>query len=399
MKLCACIPLLILASALTAAPDPASLPAADHLLLATLPVRVVPKREVTVVAPLTGRFTLFVPHDIRSVTDQTIWGAIDPELIDLDARALAQTQALHETREVIDWRVNQINERTKIEDTLGRLKAERTLLERLEKSPELIELYFREHRDSPPADATTSPAAATPATADEATPERIALMRKRIDTEIALLATKLSYLGSPRQEDLELGLARIKLEQQAFDHQRRAQLARLSAPFDAEFRLLLPIRAGGNTIEVRAGDDLARLSDLTSILIQVPVTQPAWRSLPTDNLEVRLVTDSPERPVLRARFTDTLLVTRGGREELVYLFAVSADDLPSARPLVGGLLQGELHYVSRSPLRLATKLDLARANPALLREQSWNGLITSLYPGWRIACIGQHQLALIPPAP
>ncbi len=403
MKLRAALALLLFVPAF-AAPEPALLPASQNLLLATLPVRVTPKREVTVTAPLSGRFTLLVPHSTATLADQTIWGAIDLERLELETRALAQTEALHEAREVIDWRVNQINERTKLEDTLGRLKAERALLDRLEKNPALAELYFR--KQSPDEPSTPAPAPSPelnhnfpPSSGGEAAPERIALMRQRIDTETALLETKLSYLGSPRQEELELGVSRLKLEQQTFEHQRRTQLSRLTSPFDAEFRLLLPLKPGADTIEVRAGDDIALLRDLSSIVIQVPVAQPAWRSLPLENLEVRIPSGSSSRPALSARFEDTLLLTRGGREELFYLFAVPAADLAHARPLLGGLLQGELHYVSPTPLRLATKLDLARAAPALLREQGWSALVSSLYPGWRIACIGQHQLALLPPTP
>lgn len=401
------LPLLLAATPaaplLAVVPAPATLPAADALLLATLPVRITPKREVTVTAPLTGQFTLLVPHATQTIADQTTWGAIDLDRLELEARALAQAKTLYDARDVIDWRVNQINERTKLEDTLGRLKAERALLNRLAQNPELADLYFRDQaaaaatsnsvlaRDSEP-----PPDAPSKALAKEG-PDRIPLMRRRIETELTLLETKLSYLGSAQQEDLELGLSRFKLEQQAFEYQRRAQLARLTAPFDAEFRLLLPLKPGSTTMEVRSGDDIARLRDLTSILIQVPVTQPLWRTLPPESLEVRIPLDTPERVSLRARFHDTLLVTRSGREELLYLFAVAPADLAAARPLVGGLLQGELYYAPGTSLRLAQKLDLAAAAPAILREAGWPALVASLYPGWRLACIGQHQLALLPP--
>ena len=402
------LPLLLAATPaaplLAVVPAPATLPTADALLLATLPVRITPKREVTVTSPLTGQFTLLIPHDTQTLADQTTWGAIDLDRLELEARALAQAKTLYDARDVIDWRVNQINERTKLEDTLGRLKAERALLNRLAQNPELADLYFRDQaaaattpsksvlaRDSEPPPATPSEALA------KEDPDRIPLMRRRIETELTLLETKLSYLGSAQQEDLELGLSRFKLEQQAFEYQRRAQLARLTAPFDAEFRLLLPLKPGSTTMEVRSGDDIARLRDLTSILVQVPVTQPLWRTLPPESLEVRIPLDTPERVSLRARFQDTLLVTRSGREELLYLFAVAPADLAAARPLVGGLLQGELYYAPGTPLRLAQKLDLAAAAPAILREAGWPALVASLYPGWRLACIGQSQLALLPP--
>ncbi|MEY4489534.1 MAG: hypothetical protein RIQ79_2042 [Verrucomicrobiota bacterium] len=403
---------------------PAALPVADGVLLATLPVRVTPKREATITAPIGGLFTLLIPHETHSLPEKTVWGAVDLDRLDLEARALAQAKALYSAREVIDWRVNQINDRTKLEDTLGRLRAERALLDRIDQNPALAELYFRDQAAPaspppplgtpssssallpPPSTAPVSQATSqslidkTPSpavSASSSSPERILLMRRRIDTELALLDTKLSYLGSPVQEDLELGLMRLKLEQQTFEYERRAQLARFAAPFDAEFRLLLPLKPGSTTMEVRSGDDIARLRDLTSILIQVPVTQPLWRTLPPEQLEVRVSLEASAHTNLRARFQDTLLVTRGGREELLYLFAVDTADLDAARPLVGGLLQGELYYAPGTPVRLVQKLDLAAAAPDVLREKGWPGLVASLYPGWRLACVGQSQLALLPP--
>ncbi len=348
------------------------LPASSSVLLASLPVRVTPARETTFLAPLTGELTLLVPPDTRELTEGTLWGEVERERTDLDARALDLAAEIFKKREQSDWHVQQFQDRSRTEDRLNQIAAEKALLDRIGSSPELTALYFKERAGSTEG-----------LTAEE--------MRRRLDDEEKLLRQRLDYVGSNDQIDLEIGLQKLKLEQQRFDFERRIRSTRLTAPFDGELRLLLRLRPDRTTYTIEAGQEIARMQDTRRILVQVPIAQASLRNLPVEHLEVRL---GGPRSRIVAKFLEREVVSRMNREELLYIFEVPPAQAQAARSLIGGAVQGELWFDSNEPLHLARKLHLAVAAPDTLREEGWPAVVETVYPGWRLVCTGQHQLGL-----
>lgn len=376
------LPALLCASPLFAQTSPPSsrlippdrLPPADSVLLAALPVRVTPAREFIVTSPLAGELTLLLPPSTRTLAEGQTWGEIERERIELESLALEKTEALFAKRERPDWFIQQFQDQAKTEDRLNQIAAEKSLLTRIEDDPELTELYFQDR-------------------ADGSSPLTAADLRARLDAEESLLRQRITYVGSEEQIDIELGLQELKLAQQRHEFQRRVRSARLTAPFAGDFRLLFPTRADQTTYLVESGQEIARFQDNRAIHVQLPITQPSLRTLPVSSLEVRL--GSP-RQRLTAQFLERDVIIRQNREELVYIFALTGDAVASARPLVGGMVQAELWFRSSEPLRLARKLTLASEAPDLLRTEGWNAVVASLYPGWRVVCVGQHQIGLAP---
>lgn len=371
--------------------DAKDFPETDGIVLATLPVRVTPARELIVNAPITGELALEVIEPRTMQAQARLWGRIDPERISLEAEMLELKKRQLEKKEIPEWTLAQQQEKKRLEEELRKLEAELRLLRRIEADPDLADLYL-EDLAAPPADDAAPGGDGDSGEADPG--EAVASLMARVNQDIALIRKRLDYVGTEEQAEIEVGLLRRVSEQVAMDFKRKREQTTLTMPFTGELELLVPVPdSPTQAIPVEAGQELARIRDFTRIEVQAPVDDPRWRLLNPGQLEARFYPMGPGKPVIAA-FRGRQNIIRQGREELVYLFQFAEEDRETARRLIGGLVTCDLFF--RADVRRVPKLKLAMAHPDAIRQEGWQAAVEQAFSGYRLICIGQNAIGIAP---
>jgi hypothetical protein len=354
-----------------------SYPLSHELVLGTVPVEVQPARFQKVKAPLSGPLHLRLPAAGTRLAQGALWAEFDPARGELERAAFDLARELLAEKEIPQFRLDQSRTRAELADKLGELERQSALLAKIVREPALAALYLDEEGRAGGLD-------------------QARYLLTQLEQQARLLRTVLAYTGTPRQEELELGVLRLKLSQQELELQRRADASRLTMPFAGEIVLIPPAPPDGEPLAVEAGMDLAWLQDFSQLNLRVPVRRAEWRLLPAAQLTVRLDTGATG-PRVTAAFFRSLTEEVHGREELVYYFTLAADQSTPARALVGGQLSAQLITALVEPARLVPKLDLVLADPAAFRAGGWAGGLATLLPGARLVGVGETHLAIIAP--
>lgn len=348
-------------------------PLANEIVLGTITAEVTPARALRLKAPATGQLHLNLPPANRPLAKGTVWAELDPAQLDLQRRAVALARALLEAKEEPALRLEQVRTRADLTERLDEIERQSAMLRKLLKEPELGELYLADQDAAGGAD-------------------KVRYMLTQLDQQARLLREVLTFVGTPKQEKLELQALRLKLEQQEIDLERRERDSRLTMPFDGELTLVPPLPPAGEPLYIESGMDLARIQDFSRVDARAVIKRTEWRLL--DPSRVRLRVDAG-REVLFANFSRALTEEVFGREELVYYFTFRAEQKTAARALVGGQVSVQLLAALPQPARLVPKLDLALADPDLLRTAGWDAAVAQLIPGAHVALSGDTHLAIV----
>lgn len=368
--------LLFLCTAVAlAALDLRRYPLADEIILGTLNAEIRPARHLQLKAPATGQLFLRLPPAGKPLAKGAVWAELDPARLDLERRAVALARALLTAKEEPALRLEQARSRADLTERLDELERQAAMLRQLIKEPELGELYL--------ADQDLDGGSA-----------KVRTMLAQLDRQAKLLREVLEFVGTPRQEGLELQALRLKLEQQEIELTRRERDSRLVMPFDGEITLVPPAPPAGEPLFIESGMDLARLQDFSRIDARAVIRRTEWRLLDPAQVKLRVVAGTG---VLRADFFRGLAEEIFGREELVYYFTFPPAQKAAARALVGGRISAQLLAVLPQSARLVPKLDLALADPELLRTAGWDAAVAQLIPGARVLLHGDTHLAIAEP--
>jgi hypothetical protein len=348
-------------------------PLSDEIILGTTNAEVRPARYLRLKAPATGQLHLKLPAAGRTLAKGEVWAELDPARLDLERRAVALARALLTAKDEPTLRLEQARQRADLTERLDELERQAAMLRKLLDDPELSKLYLAEQ--------------ATAGSSD-----KIREMLTQLDRQSGLLREVLVFVGTPRQEALELQALHLKLEQQEIELDRRERDSRLMMPFAGEITLVPPRPPAGDPLYIESGMDLARLQDFSSVAARTVIKQTAWRLLDPARLKMRVVAG---REVLNASFTRSLTEEIFGRDELVYYFTFDSGQTAAARALVGGQISVQLLAILPQPARLVPKLDLALANPELFRTAGWDAAVAHLIPGARVIQHGDTHLAII----
>jgi len=367
-----CILLFLCTAVSLAAFDLRRYPLADEIVLGTITAEVKPARHLRLKAPSTGQLHLRLPPTNRPLAKGTVWAELDPARLNLERRAFALARALLEAKEEPALRLEQTRARADLTERLDELERQSTMLRKLLKEPELGELYLA---DQDAAGGT----------------DKVRYMLTQLDHQARLLREVLAFVGTPKQEELELQALRLKLEQQEIELDRRERDSRFIMPFDGELTLVPPLPPPGEPLIIESGMDLARIQDFSRVDARVVIKRTEWRLLDPSRVRLRVNAGSE---VLFADFSRALAEEIFGREELVYYFTFRPEQRTAARALVGGQISAQLLAVLPQSARLVPKLDLALANPDLFRNADWDVAVAQLIPGARVILHGDTHLAI-----
>ncbi len=347
-------------------------PIADEIVIGTLNAEVRPARHLRLKAPATGQLHLKLPPSRRIIAKGEVWAELDPARLNLERRAVALAQASLKAKEEPALRLEQARNRADLTERLDEIERQAAMLNQLIQEPELGELYLAE-QDTPGGT------------------EKIRAMLVQLDRQARLLREVLTFVGTPRQEELELQALHLKLEQQQIELERRERDSRLTMPFDGEITLVPPLPPAGEPLYIESGMDLARLQDFSRVDARTVIRRTEWRLLDPSRVKLRVAAGSS---MLRADFARSLSEEVFGRDELVYYFTFSPEQTRTARALVGGQISAQLLFVLPESARLVPKLDLALADPELVRTAGWDAAVAQLIPGARILLHGDTHLAI-----
>lgn len=348
-------------------------PLAEELVLGTVTAEVLPARQLRLKAPATGYLHLTLPPPGTRITKDTVWAELDPARLDLERRALKLARALLTAKEEPALRLEQARNQADLIERLDEIERQAAMLRKLLKEPDLGELYL--------SDATDAAAKAR-------------AMLAQLDRQAGLVRDVLAYVGTSRQEELELQALHLKLEQQEIELTRRERDSRLVMPFDGELTLIPPAPPAGEPLFVESGLDLARLQDFAQLHARTVMRRTEWRLVDPARVTLRIPTGGGE---LRARYTRRLTEEVFGREELVYHFAFAPDQAVAARPLVGGQISAQLVAALPQPARLVPKLDLLLLDPESFRTLGWEQAVARLIPGATVVLQGETHVAIVTP--
>lgn len=348
-------------------------PLANEIVLGTITAEVTPARALRLKAPATGQLHLNLPPTNRPLAKGTVWAELDPAQLDLQRRAVALARALLEAKEEPALRLEQVRTRADLTERLDEIERQSAMLRKLLREPELGELYLADQAATGGAD-------------------KVRYMLTQLDQQARLLREVLTFVGTPMQEELELQALQLKLEQQEIELARRERDSRLVMPFDGELTLVPPLPPEGEPLYIESGMDLARIQDFSRVDARAVIKRTEWRLLDPSRVRLRV---NAGREVLFADFSRALTEEVFGREELVYYFTFHAEQKTAARALVGGQISVQLLATLPQAARLVPKLDLALADPELLRTTGWDAAVTQLIPGARVALSGDTHLAIV----
>jgi len=354
-------------------------PLASEMVIGTVTVEVQPVRQIRIKAPASGLLHLHLPPPGTRLNKGTVWAELDPARLALERLAVNLARDLLIEKEEPALRLEHARTRAELTDRLDELRRQIAMLEQFIHQPDLAELYLNE---SSPAASADEPAAR----------EKIQTALDQLIRQTELLTQILDYAGTPRQDDLEITALRLKLEQQQLELDRRTRDSQLVMPFDGEITLLPPQPPAGEPLYIENGMDLARLEDFSRVSARAVIRQTAWRLLPPLDLSLQLPSATGD---LRGRFSRGLVEETFGRDELVYYFSFTAQQIRQVRPLIGGQVSAKLIAQLSQPAYLIPKLALVLADPEIFSHREWTEAVPLLIPKARVLLQGETHLAIV----
>lgn len=352
-------------------------PRVERMRLATVPCRVLPKTSLNINAPYSGLLRIYVDRSSTNLQAGFVWAEFEPKIL------AAESNALYEARAKVDER-----ERLLLELELPRQRIEISRkVEELTKQVTLMKLL------------ATNPAVAPKimpfAGIKEKSVRNEAIARSEEELRVAqqnyqyLVQTNLQVLG----HDFQTQRSELDRRQLEFDRQQAA--ARLKMPFDGQLNPSLPLADGVTEYPVNAGQELSVVRDLSLVLLRVPLADPSWSALPTEQLAA--VVTLPDGSRMEAPFAFKKLERVQLREDVVFYFQFPMERSPSAARLVGTEVSCELWLGLGQPAYVVPKLTLVLHQPSAFSSRRWNEGLAKLAPGASLLVEGQNDIAIVLP--
>ena len=171
-------------------------------------------------------------------------------------------------------------------------------------------------------------------------------------------------------------------------------------PFAGQLIVSLQLAEGVTEYPVSAGQELAVVRNLNTILLKVPLEDVSWSGLPTGKLAA-VISHLPDGTASRA----PLRLQRNWRSQpcarrSFYYFQFPAGRIVRRRPLLVGTAPAcELWLGLSQPARIVPKLALVLHEPDAFQNRHWNEGISWILPGAQVLVEGQTDLAILPPVP
>jgi hypothetical protein len=348
--------------------------------LATLPGRVMPGTSLIINAPISGQLRLYIDRPQTNLPAGFVWGEFEPKALAVEAAELAEAHKKIEERERLFSEIELPREKIKLRREISEARKQVALLELLSTNPELAQAAIG-------AVGLNKDGMLKAGTLQEAR-EELALMEENLKF---LSATNVAMPG------FDLDTARFELDRRQLDFDRRQAQSRFKMPFAGQLITSLQLAQGASEYPVSAGQELAVVRDLNTILLRLPLEDVSWSSLPTDKLTA--VLHLPDGARLDAPFAYKKLERSSLREEVFYYFQFPIEDSASAALLVGADPVCELWLGLSQPARIVPKLALVLREPAAFQSRHWNEGLSQLIPGAQLLVEGQTDLAVLPPVP
>ncbi len=349
-----------------------------RMRLASLPCQLLPKSSIAIPSPLAGSLKVYVHQPQASLPAGYLWAEFEPAILANESNALALAKAKLDERERIQMELEYPKQKLRIERELEEAERQYKLLRLLSTNQELAQVTFN---FAP----LTGSNPLKPEAVDKAQHE-LGLLEKSMTY---IQQTNLLFLG------VDLPGERSEWERRQLDFENRQARARLKMPFRGQLTLNLPITEGVEEYPVNAGTELGVARDLSIIRLRIVPGNPAWVSLPPDQLTATLRLPSGEE--LQAAFAFQKIERVQLREESVYYFEFSAENSPRVSRLLGTELNCELWLTLPRPARIVPKFELVMRHPEAFQGRTWAEGIQTAWPGAKLLVEGQTALAIVLP--
>ncbi|MDB6112638.1 MAG: hypothetical protein JWR69_4388 [Pedosphaera sp.] len=353
-------------------------PAVEKMRLATLPCQVLPKTSLTINAPIAGQLRLYINRQETNLPAGFVWAEFEPKSLTMEGAELAEARRRIEERERLFTEIELPKEKIKLNREISEAKRQIVMLDLLATNRDLAHLALNASGLS-----------------KEGVLKHGTLQQAR--QELALMEQNLAYLSATNCAVLGIDLqgARMELERRQLEFERRQTQSRFKLPFAGQLITSLQMADGVTDYPVSAGQELAVVRDLNSVLLRVPLEDVAWAALPTDRLSV--VLPLPDGTHLEAVFAYKKLERSSMREEVFYYFQFPFEESAAAAHLVGTDLTCELWMGLTQTVRIVPKLALVLREPTAFQNRHWNEGVAQILPGAQVVVEGQTDLAILPP--
>ncbi|MDB6122154.1 MAG: hypothetical protein JWQ71_1147 [Pedosphaera sp.] len=355
-------------------------PKVEKMRLAILPCRILPKTSLTINAPVSGQLRLYIDRPQTNLPTDFVWAEFEPKVLNMEAAELAEAKRKIDERERLFKEIELPKERIKLNREIAEAQKQLTLLSLVATNPALAQLAIS-------ASSGNKDGILKSGSLDEA--------RK----ELALMEQNLKYLSTtnPAMFGIDLEGARMEWQRRQLEFDRRQAQSRFKMPFAGQLIASVQLAEGITEYPVSAGQELAVVRDLKSVLLRVPLEDVSWSALPVARLTAIL--HLPDGTQLEAPFAYKKLERSQLREEVFYYFQFPFEESAPAAQLVGTDLSCELWLGLPQPARIVPKLALVLHEPTAFQNRQWNEGITRLLPGAHVVVEGQTDLAILPPVP
>ncbi len=357
-----------------------SYPSVEKMRLASLPCQIQPRTSLTIHAPIAGQLRLYIDRAQTNLPADFLWAEFEPKSLKMEADELAEAKDKIEERERLFDDVELPKEIIKLNKEIAEAGKQIAILSLLATNAELAQLAIN-------ASGLNKDGVLQAGTLQQA------------KDELALLQRNLKFLSTTNSAVLGIDLqgARMEWERRQLEFDRREAQSRFKMPFPGQLIATLPLTEGVNEYPVSAGQELAVVRNLNSILLKVPLEDVSWSGLPTAKLTAVLC--QPDGSRLEAPFAFKKLEQFQMREEIFYYFQFPPEEAASAALLLGTAPTCELWLELSQPARIVPKLALVLHEPAAFQNRHWNEGLTQILPGAQVLVEGQTDLAILPPVP
>ena len=179
----------------------------------------------------------------------------------------------------------------------------------------------------------------------------------------------------PAAMGFDLEGARMELDRRQLELTGGKAQSRFKMPFAGQWISSLQLAEGVTEYPVSAGQELAVVRDLHSVLLRVPLEDVSWSGLPTAKLTAVLPLGGRHASG-GGVFAFKKLEKFQMREEVFYYFQFPFEESAAAAQLVGTSPTCELWLGLSQPARIVPKLALVLQEPEAFQNRRWN-------EGWR----------------
>src|SRR5688500_10570804 len=242
-----------------------SYPAVKKMRLGVLPCQLQPRSQIAINSTVAGALKLYVGVPQTNLPAGLVFGEFEPTIFELEAKALEEARVKLDEREKLQ---------REIELPRLQLKLKRELKE-MERRVALIRLYST----------NVELAQMALSVGDNKTLIRPDSLSEA-EEELRLAGQNLTYVQETNSAVLtmDVGSARLQLERQKVEFERRRSQATLKMPFNGQLTFSLPLAEGVAEYPVNVGQELGVARDLSTVRLRVPFSNAAWSSIAPDRL-------------------------------------------------------------------------------------------------------------------